>query len=72
MENTKAEIAFLEMQKKSILKKKKGAGADDMMPPAIAKKQRALLKKMDLEKVSCIDKKNPCERVGTLLPAIRF
>ena len=55
VENTKAEIAFLEMQKKSILKKKKGAGADDMMPPAIAKKQRALLKKMDLEKVSCID-----------------
>ena len=43
------------MQKKSFLKKKKGAGADDMMPPAIVKKQRALLKKMDLEKVSRIN-----------------
>ncbi|XP_065646812.1 centrosome-associated protein 350 isoform X7 [Hydra vulgaris] len=44
IEKTKAEMAFLEMKKKSFKKK----GSDDMMPP-ITKKQRALLMKLQAE-----------------------
>ena len=46
IEKTKAEMAFLEMQKKGLKKK----GSDDMMPP-ITKKQRALLMKLQAEQV---------------------
>ena len=46
IEKTKAEMAYLEMQKKTLHKK----GVDDKMPP-IAKKQRALMKKLELEQV---------------------
>ena len=49
IDKTKAEIAFLETQKKSLMKKK-GAGADDKMPP-INKKQRALMKRLESEQV---------------------
>ena len=49
-EKTKAEVAYLEMQKKSV--KKKGENMDDKMPP-IAKKQRALIIKLETEKVNC-------------------
>jgi len=48
-EKTKAEMAYLEMQKKSV--KKKGDSMDDKMPP-IAKKQRALMVRLESEKVN--------------------
>lgn len=49
VEKTKAEMAYLEMQKKSLKKK----GVDEKMPP-IAKKQRALMMKLEAEQVSIL------------------
>lgn len=50
IEKTKAEMTFLEMQKKSL----KNKGSDEKMPP-ITKKQRALLMKLQAEQVSVCD-----------------
>ena len=47
IDKTKAEMTFLEVKRKALKEK----GRDEKMPP-IAKKQRALVKKLQAEQVS--------------------